>query len=95
MQHALKEDEIFSEQIDKIQILVQNVIENITKQNLDDLVQSEDFVELPQLEGNLANFFEHYLDMMNLLLNIIHFQQTKNWEGYIEPTRKFLQYKKG
>ena len=47
MQHALKEDEIFSEQIDKIQILVQNVIENITKQNLDDLVQSEDFVELP------------------------------------------------
>ena len=47
MQHALKEDEIFSEQIDKIQILVQNVIENITKQNLDELVQSEDFVELP------------------------------------------------
>ena len=45
MQHALKEDEIFSEQIDKIQILVQNVIENITKQNLDELVQSEDFVE--------------------------------------------------
>ena len=34
-------------------------------------MQSEEFVELPQLKGDLANFFEHYLGMVNLLLNIV------------------------
>ena len=53
-------------------------------------MQSEEFVELPQLKGDFANLFEHYLDMVNLLLNMIHFQRTNNWEGYIDAIRKFL-----
>ena len=72
--------------------ILQNFTENITKQNSHELVQSEEFVELPQLKGDLANFFEHYLDMVKLLLNIIHFQRTNNWEGYTETIRKFLPY---
>ena len=91
--HAIKTDEVFSEKIDTMQILMQKVIENITKQNFDELVQSEEFVELPQLKGDLANFFEHHLDMVNLLLNMIQFQRTSNWEGYIEAIRKFLPYR--
>ena len=71
---------------------MQNVVENITKQNFDKLVQSEEFVELPQLKGDFANLFEHYLDMVNLLLNMIHFQRINNCEGYIEAIRKFLPY---
>ena len=34
--HAIKTDEIFSEQIDKMQILMQSVSKNITKQNFDE-----------------------------------------------------------
>ena len=34
-----------------MQILMQNVIENITKQNFDEIVQSEEFAEFPQLKG--------------------------------------------
>ena len=86
--HAVKTDEVFSEKIYKVRILMQNVIEKITKQSFDELVQSEEFVELAQLKGDLENFFEHYLDIVNLLLNMIHFQRTNNWEGYIEKIRK-------
>ena len=71
---------------------MQNVFENIKKQNFDELAQREEFVELPQLKGDLANFFEYYLDMVNLLLNIMRFQRTNNWEGYIEAIIKFLPY---
>ena len=61
-----------------MQILIQNVIKNIAKQYyFDVLKQREEFVEFPQLEGDLVNFFEHYLDMVNLLLNIMRFQRTK------------------
>ena len=38
--HTLKTDEIFSEQIDKMQILMLNVIENFTKQNFDELMEN-------------------------------------------------------
>ena len=38
-----------------MQILMQNVIENIAKQNFDELVQSEELVEFPRLKGDLAN----------------------------------------
>ena len=58
------------------------------KKSFDELVQSEEFVELAQLKGDLENFFENYLDIVNLLLNMIHFQRTNNWEGYIETIRK-------
>ena len=90
--HAIKTDEVFSEKIDKMQILMQKVIENITKQNSDELVQSEEFVELPQLKGDLADLGDHHLDMVNLLLNMIHSQGTNNWEGYIKTIRKILPY---
>ena len=50
MHHAMKTDEKFSYQLDKTQILMQNVIKNITKQNSDESEQSFDqFVEFHQL----------------------------------------------
>ena len=30
--------------------------------------------------------------MVKLLLNMIHFQRTNNWEGYTEAIRNFLPY---
>ena len=57
---------------------MQNVIENITKQSFDQLVESAEFLEFLQLIEDLAKMFEHYLDMVNLLLNIIHFQKSKS-----------------
>ena len=38
---------MFSEDIEKMQTLMQNVIENIIKQNFDELVQGEKFARFP------------------------------------------------
>ena len=59
--HAIKADEAFSENIDKMQTLMQSVIKNITKQNSHELVQSEEFAELPQLKRDLANYLNSEL----------------------------------
>ena len=59
-----------------------------TKQNFDELVQNEGYAELPQLKRDLANFFEHYLDIVNLLINI-YFPGTNNWEGILKQTENF------
>ena len=41
---------------------------------------------LDDLEGTMSKWIE----MANLLLNIIHFQQTGNWTGYLHAIREFL-----
>ena len=59
MHHAMKADETFSYQLDKTQILMQNVIKNITKQNFDESEQSFDqFVEFHQLFWTLSWYGE-------------------------------------
>ena len=65
--------------------------QNNKKQNFDGFRKKKK-IELLRLKGDLANFFQHYLDMGNLLLNKIHFHRTNNWEGYIETTRNVLLF---
>ena len=74
-------------------ILIKNANKkNNRKQNFDGFRKKNKKIELLRLKGDLANFFQHYLDMGNLLLNKIHFHRTNNWEGYIETTRNFLLF---
>ena len=40
----------------------------------------------------MATFMNIYLDMVNMMLNLIHFQRIGNWEGYLEAIREFLPY---
>ena len=37
-------------------------------------------------------WIDSFLDMVNLLLNIIRFQRTGNWDGYLETIYQFLPY---
>ena len=46
----------------------------------------------PVLDGDMATFMNIYLDMVNMMLNLIHFQRIGNWEGYLEAIREFLPY---
>lgn len=74
-------------------ILIKNANKkNNRKQNFDGFRKKNKKIELLRLKGDLANFFQHYLDMGNLLLNKIHFHRTNNWEGYIETTRNVLLF---
>ena len=44
------------------------------------------------VEGDMAHWIDSFLEMVDLLLNIIHFQRTGNWNGFLECVYKFLPY---
>ena len=44
------------------------------------------------IEGDMAHWIDSFLEMVHLLLNIIHFQRTGNWDGFLESVYKFLPY---
>ena len=44
------------------------------------------------VEGDMAHWIDSFLEMVELLLNIIHFQRTANWTGFLESVYKFLPY---
>ena len=43
-------------------------------------------------DGDMAEWIETYLDMVDMLLNVIHFQRVGNWNGYLQAIKKFLPY---
>ena len=43
-------------------------------------------------KGDMAFWIDSFLDMVNLLLNVIHFQRTSIWDGYLEVIYQFLPY---
>ena len=44
------------------------------------------------MKGGMAVWLDSFVDMIHLLLNIIHFQRTGNWNGYLETFYNFLPY---
>ena len=48
--------------------------------------------EIPKLTGDLSQLFQIYLDMVNMMLNSIHFNRVENWEGFLETIFLFLPY---
>ena len=40
----------------------------------------------------MAVWFDSFLQMVDLLLNMIHFIRTGNWDGYLETIFEFLPY---
>ena len=47
---------------------------------------------LPTLNGVIAVFKNIYHEMVNMLLNFLHFLLVGNWEGYLKTIRKLLPY---
>ena len=42
--------------------------------------------------GDMAFYFHLYLDMVDLLFNIIYFQRSGNWSGYLQAIAEFLPF---
>ena len=40
----------------------------------------------------MSCWIELYLEMVNLLLNVIRFQRTGNWNGFLQAIRNFLPF---
>ena len=47
---------------------------------------------LSSVNGDMSMWFDSFLLMVNLLMNMIHFIRTGNWNGYMETLFEFLSY---
>ena len=47
---------------------------------------------LPNLKGEMALWIASLIEMINMLINTIHFQRVGNWKGFLEVMRQFLPY---
>ena len=44
------------------------------------------------MKGDMAVWLDYFLEMVDLMLSIIHFQRIGNWNGYLETFYHFLPY---
>ena len=59
-------------------------------ENLSNLLQQLKPIQF--IPGDMSCWIELYLDMVNLLLNVINFQGTGNWNGFLQAIRNFLSF---
>ena len=63
-----------------------------TSKTLDKVVDHPEMKVIPPLIGGMAMWMDSFIDMVGLLLNLIHFQRTGNWEGFLEAIDEFLPW---
>ena len=92
----------------KIEFIMENVVEfselpllnNLKIANLCNEVVCPEKVEsiindvdiVPTLDGDMSKWMDSLLSMIDLLLNLIFFQHTCNWKGYLEAIHTFLPW---
>ena len=47
---------------------------------------------MPSSSGDMSFWMDMYLEMVNLMLNMVRFQQIGNWNGYLQALGEFLPY---
>ena len=67
------------------------MLKEVTKESIDNLIDQDSIKQLSQLI-DMAKWIESFLDMVDLLLNMIHFQRSGNWPGFLEIVYEFLPY---
>lgn len=65
------------------------VLKEISKESIDTMIDQSYVKQLQSLNGDMAKWINSFLDM---LLNMIHFQRSGNWSGFMEKVYKFLPY---
>ena len=80
------------ESIKSLQALTTIATESLTPENIDTILNHPDMKVLENAKGNMAKWVESFIDMVDLLLNIIHFQRTGNWEGYLQALDEFIPW---
>ena len=76
---------MFTSLLDKCQTI-------IAHETVDSMIHYCRHKTFPTLNGAMAAFMNIYLEMVNMLLNILYFLRIGNWEGYLETIREFLPY---
>ena len=81
------------EKSDEFKNKICNSCNNINHDN-SQIVLENHFSEasIPTFPGDMSNWIQSLINMIDILLNMIHFQGTGNWEGYLQAIRKFLPW---
>ena len=64
--------------------------QEINEENLNELLLH--IRPLVRSSGDMAFYFHLYLNMVDLLFNIIYFQRSGNWSGYLQAIAEFLPF---
>ena len=73
--------------------LINSLCHNLAFENCNQL--SEGFIHKIRIfnfPGEMANWMQSLIDMIDILLNCIHFQRIGNWEGYLQAIKEFLPW---
>ena len=81
------------EKSDEFKNKICNLCNNINH-NTSQIVLENHFDEtsIPTFPGDMSNWIQSLINMIDILLNMIHFQRIGNWEGYLQAIRKFLPW---
>ena len=63
---------------------------DVTEENVSRLRQT--IPPMPSSSGDMSFWMDMYLEVVNLMLNMVHFQRIRNWNGYLQALGEFLPY---
>ena len=66
--------------------------EDISPDSTRTIISQDILLKIPEAEGDIGWFMDLYIELVNMLLNFIHFVRTGNWEGYLEVKFEFLPF---
>ena len=66
--------------------------EDINPDSTRTIISQEILPKIPAAKGDMGWFINLYIELVNMLLNFIHFGRTGNWEGYLEVIFAFLPF---
>ena len=66
--------------------------EDINPDSTRAIISQETLPKIPAAEWYMGWFMDLYIELINMLLNFIHFVRTGNWEGYLEVIFEFLPF---
>ena len=71
---------------------IEDVRQDPTSPLFNEVANHSELKLLPVLEGDSCMWLELFLKMVDILINLIHFQRTGNWSGFLELIYMFIPY---
>ena len=62
----------------------------LNPESLKELLTHPQMKPLKNLQVDMSKWIESFIEMVNIRLNIIHFQKIGNWQGYLQAVHEFL-----
>jgi hypothetical protein len=75
-----------------LEMAIENLRDEQTPEALEQVVSHPALKLTPSLPGGMATWMDSFIEMVDLLLNMIHFQRSGNWEGFLEVVYQFLPW---